>query len=358
MGNAASTSQSNNTVTLNDEAAPTITGNSLASDNSTIAVTFSEAVYNTNGGSGSLQVSDFVLSISGGSATLSSTTPSSIAVSSNTYTLGISLSGTANGSETITVNPASNAIYDASGNVASTSQSNNTVSLNAVVTNYVLDLNGSNEAAYVADDPAFETTDFSIQAWVDPSSLPSSGNQAWFVNKNRVYRMGLDNNGGTTKIFAQHRSGGTYDPGTIQGSTLSDASGGWYHVVFTFDDSSNRLRLYINGNEVAEEPYSGSTVNQNSEFSIGRRHDTNAGYYHGKIDEVAYWNTELSANAISALYNSGTPLSASSNSGNYTSSANLVMYYKFEENLNDSEGSFTLTGRNIGSSDYVGETIE
>ena len=27
-------------------------------------------------------------------------------------------------------------------------------------------------------------------------------------------------------------------------------------------------------------------VNQNSEFSIGRRHDTNAGYYNGKIDEV------------------------------------------------------------------------
>ena len=177
------------------------------------------------------------------------------------------------------------------------------------VFNYVLDLNGSNEAAYVDDDPAFETTDFSIQAWVDPSSLPSTGNQAWFVNKNRVYRMGLDNNGGTTKIFAQHRSGGTYSD--IQGSTLSDASGGWYHVVFTFDDSSNRLRLYINGSRVAQESYSGSTVNQNSEFSIGRRHDTNGGYYNGKIDEVAYWNTELSDNAITALYNSGTPLSAS-----------------------------------------------
>ena len=36
----------------------------------------------------------------------------------------------------------------------------------------------------------------------------------------------------------------------------------------------------------------------------------------------------------------------------------LITDYKFEENLNDSEGSFTLTGRNIGSSDYVGETIE
>ena len=71
--------------------------------------------------------------------------------------------------------------------------------------------------------------------------------------------MGLDNNGGTTKIFAQHRSGGTYTD--IQGSTLSDASGGWYHVVFTFDDSSNRIRLYVNG-ESCTKTHNGSTVNK------------------------------------------------------------------------------------------------
>jgi hypothetical protein len=340
-----------------DSTVPTITGSSLASDNSTIAVTFSEAVYNTNGGSGSLQVSDFVFSISGGSATLASSTPSSIAVSSNTYTLGISLSGTPNGSETITVNPASNAIYDVAGNAASTSQSNNTASLNAVVSNYILDLDGSSEAAYLNDNSAFESTDLSIQVWVDPGSLPSSGNQEWFVNKNRVYRIGLENNGGTTKIMAEFRDGsGNYED--LQGTTLSDASGGWYHIVFTFDDSSNRIRLYVNGSVVASKSHNSSTVNNNSRFSIGRRDDTNAAYYDGKIDEVAYWNTELSASAISALYNSGTPLSASSNSGNYTSSGNLVMYYQFQENLNDSEGSFNLTGSNIGSSDYTSETIE
>ena len=340
-----------------DSTVPTITGSSLASDNSTIAVTFSEAVYNTNGGSGSLQVSDFVFSISGGSATLSSTTPSSISVSSNTYTLGISLSGTANGSETITVTPVTNSIYDIAGNVASTSQSNNSAPLNTI--NYVLDLNGSDEAAYVDDDPAFESTDLSIQVWVDPGSLPSSGNQGWFVNKNRVYRIGLENNGGTTKIIAEFRDGsGAYED--LQGTTLSDASGGWYHVVFTFDDSSNRIRLYVNGSEVASKSHNNSTVNNNGPFSIGRRHDSNGAYYDGKIDEAAYWNTELSANAISALYNSGTPLSASSNSGNYTSSGNLVAYYQFQENLNDSEGSFTLTNynNNIGSSNYVAETIE
>ncbi|GIR22975.1 hypothetical protein CM15mP37_04800 [bacterium] len=40
-------------------------------------------------GTGDLQTSDFELSISGGSATLSSTTPTSISRSGNVYTLGI-----------------------------------------------------------------------------------------------------------------------------------------------------------------------------------------------------------------------------------------------------------------------------
>ena len=169
----------------------------------------------------------------------------------------------------------------------------------------------------------------------------------------------MKNAGGTTKIIAEFRDGsGNYVD--LESATLSNASGGWYHVVFTFDDSSNRLRLYVNGIEVASKTHNNSTVNQNSAFSIGRRHDTNGAYYDGKIDEVAYWDTELSANAISTLYNSGNPLSASSNSGNYSSSGNLVMYYQFQENLNDSEGSFDLTNynNNIGASNYVAETID
>ena len=114
-----------------DATVPTISSVSLASDNSTIAATFSEAVYTTTGGSSALIVGDFALSISGGTATLSSATPSSISISGNVYTLGISLSGTPNGSETLTVNPASStSIYDGADNAAASSQSNNTATLN------------------------------------------------------------------------------------------------------------------------------------------------------------------------------------------------------------------------------------
>ena len=123
-------SQTTGAKTLNDKLAPTITSVSLASTNATIAVTFSEGVFNTNGGSGALEASDFAFSISGGTASLSSATPTSISASGNVYTLGIGLSGTPNGSETLTVNPVDNGVYDGAGNETSTSQSNNTATLN------------------------------------------------------------------------------------------------------------------------------------------------------------------------------------------------------------------------------------
>ena len=113
-----------------DKTAPTIASVSVAADNSTIAVTFSEQVYATSSGGGALQVSDFVFALSGGSATLTSVTPDTISVSGKIVTLGIALTGLPNGSETLTVNPKQNAVYDGSGNVASTTQSNNTAQLN------------------------------------------------------------------------------------------------------------------------------------------------------------------------------------------------------------------------------------
>ena len=60
---------------------------------------------------------DFSLSISSGTATLSSATPSSISISGNAVTLGIPKNGVANGSEVLTVSPVSNSIFDVEGNV-------------------------------------------------------------------------------------------------------------------------------------------------------------------------------------------------------------------------------------------------
>ena len=104
---------------------PRISTSTIAANNSTIAVTFNEPVFNTTGGSGNLEASDFSLALSGGNATLASATPTSISASGNTYTLGMNLSGQASGFEKITVTPVNDAIFDASDNEANTTQLNN-----------------------------------------------------------------------------------------------------------------------------------------------------------------------------------------------------------------------------------------
>ena len=118
------------TININDiNEPPVITSATVNTDNTVASVTFSEAVYDTNGGSGAIEAADFSLSISGGSATLTSATPASVSQSGNTIALSFSVTGTVNGNEVLTIAPVANSIYDTQGGTASSTQSSNTVNL-------------------------------------------------------------------------------------------------------------------------------------------------------------------------------------------------------------------------------------
>ena len=217
--------------------------------------------------------------------------------------------------------------------------------------NYVLNLNGTNEYAYYADNSNFEPDSWSIQAWIDPAAVPTNSDNDYFIHKNKTYRLGLEYTASGVEVMGSLRwSGDNYNVNSGDQSFYVTTGGGWYHVVLTFDGTN--LVLYVNGDEKDTNSNSSySTTDQNGVFSIGRN-DTGIRYYNGKIDEVTLWNTGLSANAVAALYNSGSGLSASTNSGTYTSSSNLVLYLKMEQNLDDSASSYDFTGENIGSDDY------
>ncbi len=138
----ASGSLGANKTLIIDTALPVISSVYLATNNATIAVTMSEAVYSTPFGTGNLEASDFTFSVSGGSAELSSTTPTSISANGNVYTLGIGLSEVPDGTETLTVNPVLGSIIDKASKSAETSQSNNTATLNRVAIQLGAAMNG------------------------------------------------------------------------------------------------------------------------------------------------------------------------------------------------------------------------
>ena len=73
------------------------------------------------------------------------------------YVLGIPLIGLGDGNETLTINPANNSIYDAEGNSMTTSQSNNTVTLNDL-TKPIMTITATNGSSSVADGSSTSDT--------------------------------------------------------------------------------------------------------------------------------------------------------------------------------------------------------
>ena len=129
-GNETKQSQSNNTILLTDKLLPFYKNGALAPNNSTVSVTFNEKVFGKNNGTGKIDTGDFELTVTGGTATLSKASPDSVGNVGNTYSLGLTLTGLPTGAEKLTVKPKSGAIFDGTGNAASTTQNFSSFTLN------------------------------------------------------------------------------------------------------------------------------------------------------------------------------------------------------------------------------------
>ena len=100
-------------------------------------------------------------------------------------------------------------------------------------------------------------------------------------------------------------------------TTITTAS--WSHVAMTYNGSGHatRIKVYLNGSlDNGSTTGSGSYTamsNTSEPLEIGRF--TSGSYADGHIDEVAIFNTELSATDIENIYNSGAPTDLTGTSG-------------------------------------------
>jgi hypothetical protein len=215
--------------------------------------------------------------------------------------------------------------------------------------NYAIDFDGSNDhitTTIDADLQVMPSTTWS--GWIKPN-----GAAGWQV----IFGM---EDGGWDRFLIIENGGLNLSMGHTNGrwnTGVSINTGAWQHVVAIYDNGA--MRFYFNGTEYTTNQNEGNH-SSSGKFTIGgnQTHSPH-NYYGGQIDEVAVWNEALSANEISALYNSGAGLDASSNSGDYISSSNLVGYFKMNEGsgttISDSSGngaSGTLNNMNA-SSDWV-----
>jgi len=212
---------------------PFITETTITPDNSSISVSFNEAVYNAIGAAGALEANDFTLSITGGTATITSTTPTSISSNENTYTLGVSFTGIPDGTETLTVVPAdSGVIFDSGDNAASTSQNNNSVALNDMTSHtasLVYTINGSSVSSVTEGDEVLITATFNQEIEDSPivqisgsgvNSI-SASNMTKVNNKEYTYSWTVTTGSGVQNFELET---GTNSEGTVIAATPSSGA--------------------------------------------------------------------------------------------------------------------------------------
>lgn len=137
------------------------------------------------------------------------------------------------------------------------------------------------------------------------------------------------------KLYAGHTGRDVRDPDALE-------IGEWYFVALTYDPNValGTMILYKNGTE--RDIATGIAVqNESSETYIGKY--GNGHHFIGSIDEAGIWDEALTSIEITALYNSHIPPDASSNSGDYTSAANLQGYWRFGENSGTT--AYDLSGK-------------
>ncbi|MBT3479448.1 MAG: T9SS type A sorting domain-containing protein [Candidatus Marinimicrobia bacterium] len=181
--------------------------------------------------------------------------------------------------------------------------------------------------------------DFTIQAWVKTTT--SRTGSRFYQGLGIVYAdvAGWGMDFGTSILNGKFSFGtGTSDKTILSTSSIDD--GNWHHVVATREKATGTISVYVNG-ALENSLVTTNTMALSSPTQINIGANTiDSRYFKGNIREVAVWNSTVSSAGVAALYNSGSPLNTLADAGNYTSSGNIMGYWK----LNDGSGSVADDG--------------
>ena len=191
-------------------------------------------------------------------------------------------------------------ITDSSGNVASGSPTG-TTSVDGIASK-ARSFNGSSEGIGFSGTPTTNTTNFSMEAWINPSSIGQSGIAVYNGNDSGGYGFGLGSGAGGSGSKLTVLMGNV---AWIDCGYTFPSANQWYHVAITRDTTT--LRCYVNGAQTANTSTS-TPLAVASKFSIGMEHSSsNVAYrfFAGKVDEVKVSNITRTAEEIAENYRMG-----------------------------------------------------
>ena len=232
----------------------------------------------------------------------------------------------------------------------------------AFVNEYSMSFDGMTDYLIIPDNDNLSFGDgvtdspFSISAWIKPNSTGVS-----FPIINKLFATGsrdeweLRVTGIDTIRFVLYQNDIVTRRGrdtTVQTTALQ----GWCHIVGTYDGRGGTtaydgIKIYVNGVRADNTNYTKNVYtamnNTTSSVKIGY-HDDFAILSNGLIDEVAIFNSELSASDVTTIYNGGTP--------NDLTSLSPLSWWRMGDGDTWNGSSWILTDNGSGGNDASSNT--
>ena len=158
---------------------------------------------------------------------------------------------------------------------------------------YSVLMDGSDESVGLGNDTSRKVQTLTMSVWAKPTANARDG---IFLNGHTSYgNQGIE-------IYWNFNQFRVRINGTTYGLGAGNGQNNWSHVIISYD--GNTLKRMTNGVLLADVVV-GASINYTNYngLRIGR---SPYGYHIGNIDEVAFWDSDQSAN-YSTIYNEGVP---------------------------------------------------
>ena len=211
---------------------------------------------------------------------------------------------------------------------------------------------------------------FTISFWIkmaDGQSSPESGTNKYVVSGATSTGNQMDfviTNLGV--VFFMYKADSDLAFGVAGLAAVSDGAQDWTHFALTASLSGSgntTFKVYKNGSGSSPTMLSTATEANHANYVADTGIKIGASEGGGAIsgirsdeflDDFCLHSAALDDDAITAIYNSGTPINLLANSGDYDNSGDVVLYYKFNGTydsgcITDSHGTSNAVGGNFST---------
>lgn len=198
-------------------------------------------------------------------------------------------------------------------------------------------LDGSNDYVTIAHNASLSfgrLNAFSFTGWFKTQTPTSAGTLIDKFTGGFGYTLDHDSSG---RVRINFQGGGTGNRIRVREDT-SVLTGFWNFVCLTYDGSSaaSGMKVRVNnsqsGRNVLNDTLTADPTNVTT-LSIGASSSGGTPRFQGFVDEVSFWNVELTDAACTELYNKNGKVDLKSNTGNYTQSTSLISWWRMGDSL-------------------------